>query len=299
MFTCFMLLSYVFSNTKHISKSTLFGIFLVNALFSLSYLYVFNEGFAFSEGEYLLTLGFSNPNLAGMFLLNSFLYISLLVIVLYSNYKRKYVCIPFIALAVSLVFLISLTKCRSSIVSVLAFLLLVAWDIIYKGNVKIKRWMVLVWTVFPIAFVFLYTNFISSFDLTMSFDDASKSSTSRNVVWLPALKSLSENWILGDYYGISDGTGMSQMHNTHLDVWCSYGIVPFLFYLIFLYRIVMDSLSQTKSAIQRYSIYAFIVCFVSGTFEASLVAGGAGLYILSCGFLLLANALTDKPLTQV
>lgn len=294
MFICFVLLCYIFSVINKTSRYTIFGIFLINLVLAVSYIYVFNTGFSFFEGEYLLTLGFDNPNLAGMFLLNSFLYIALIIIYLIEFGKKLIYTLPFIGLAVFLCHLIILTKCRSSIVSVIIFIFILLLDLFGKQKLFLNKTSIIIWTLFPIIFVFLYTNFIESLhiDLSMSFDDASKGSASRNIVWLPALKSLSEHWILGDYFGISEGTGHSQMHNTHLDVWCSYGLVPFSLYLVYLYRIVTTSYSNAFTTFNRCAIYAFYVCFISGTFEASIVAGGAGIYILSCGFLFLANTNT-------
>ena len=80
------------------------------------------------------------------------------------------------------------------------------------------------------------------------------------------------------------------MHNTHLDVWASYGIIPFVLFVYLLYIIVRGVSDVCLNNLQRFSVFAFMACFVSGIFEASLVGGGSGIYILSCGFLLLAKS---------
>lgn len=49
-------------------------------------------------------------------------------------------------------------------------------------------------------------------------------------------------------------------------------------------------MNQANSRFQRISLYAFVSCMVSCMFEASLVAGSAGMFLLTVGFLILANS---------
>ena len=82
----------------------------------------------------------------------------------------------------------------------------------------------------------------------------------------------------------------SHVHNTHLDVWMSYGVVPFILFFTLLHKVTWLSYQQTSTRFQRMSLYAFMACFIQGFFEASLMSGSAGLFLLSFGFLLLSNA---------
>ena len=118
--------------------------------------------------------------------------------------------------------------------------------------------------------------------------------TSRTVVWSPAIESLKSNFLLGDYYGISNGTGSSQMHNTHLDVLCSYGIMTFGLFLGSLYSACVRS-EKFSSDFRNYCALAgFLSIVIMGTFEAGIVAGAMGLNFLTGGLLIIANSKAKK-----
>jgi len=116
-----------------------------------------------------------------------------------------------------------------------------------------------------------------------------KNLTSRVRIWSRALNGFMKHPIFGNYSGLSRGTGQSQMHNTHIDVLASYGIIPFVFFLKILYDRVMQSSRKTTSMYQTAAFSAFCAVVVTGTFEAAMVAGAMGLNLLTVGLLLLAQ----------
>ena len=67
-----------------------------------------------------------------------------------------------------------------------------------------------------------------------------------------------------------DGTGMSQMHITHLDVLCSYGIIPFCLFIYILRSIALTINSSSKTLEQYVSLCAFLSVLLFGVFEAAL-----------------------------
>ncbi|CDA75316.1 putative uncharacterized protein [Bacteroides sp. CAG:530] len=261
----------------------------------------YRQGFAIYEGEMLLTLNFPNPNQTGMFLLNSILYICVFIVSGRDliNKKKLYLLILFglVLLLIAVSQLLFMTGCRSSFMALALFLLMVIIDYLSKGGFVIKKWMAILIAVIPFVFVFFYLYYVDSFsaDVSMGVVDAGKSSTTRVPIWRPIVDDFWHYFIIGDYYGISNGTGMSQLHNTHLDVYASYGIVPLILYMRIIYLVIVQSMKIAVCRFQRISLYAFIACIVSCIFEASLVAGSAGMFLLTIGFLALANS----PMSRV
>lgn len=113
---------------------------------------------------------------------------------------------------------------------------------------------------------------------------------SRLAVWNPALESLKTHLILGNYSGISHGTGASQLHNTHLDVICSYGVIPFILFLYMIYSVCRKAAAQPMNVFNYYALCGFMSVIVMGSFEAAVVAGAMGMNILTAGLMILANA---------
>jgi O-antigen ligase len=134
---------------------------------------------------------------------------------------------------------------------------------------------------------------IIDIDTSLGIEGHGKTSDTKMMIWKPAFEAINQHFVLGDYYCISSGTGVSQLHNTHLDVFASYGFIPFILFISILFFQVSRVYEQATSLTNRIGVYAFMACFISGVFEASLVSGSAGLYVLSFGFLLLANSQID------
>ena len=124
-----------------------------------------------------------------------------------------------------------------------------------------------------------------------------KSLDSRIEIWEPALNDLRGSPIIGAYSQITGGTGAAQMHNTHLDIACSYGIPVLLVVCVLLFR----WLNQRNQAYKDKAGFAYMLGFAStiimGMGEAALFSGSLGLYILVGFFLLMANrgAKEDQP----
>jgi hypothetical protein len=195
-------------------------------------------------------------------------------------------------LTVALLFLTFLTGSRGAILTEFCYIALILIDKLMQGKLVARKWIIAFWSILPILFVMFYTAKQGNLGTgTMLVDEEQgKGSATRMIVWGPALEIVEDNILFGDYYGISNGTGKSQMHNTHLDVIASYGFIPFLLFVLFLYKAVYGSSKNACTYFNKYSLWAFMSCFVSGIFEAVLVAGGLCVYILACGFLLLANS---------
>lgn len=235
-----------------------------------------------------ITLGFSNPNFTGMWLMHLFVYVFLLAYSTRNRTKR-------LALGIALVIMLWLiyeTKARSCLIGLFVFFLLYIMGRLTNDNFAKRP---VVWgtvNLFPIAFALLYQSllnakwFIDTFSFLVS---EGKGLNSRASVWTPAMRAFSGSPISGDYCGISQGTGLSQLHNMHLDVLVSYGIVPFILFLVALFELSRRITDHKMSGFNYIAFCGFLAVIIEGTFEAGVVSGAMGLNILTAGLIMLAN----------
>lgn len=286
---------FIYCSFTKISRPTLYYILFINLLLVSLYHLFFKEIFEEIEGESFVTLNFSNPNLTGMFILNSLLYVGISIVCVREITHKIIYQIIWLGINITLFIgsfsILLLTGNRSSLMALIFWAGLVILDWVSVHNFKPKKWIIAILVAFPFLFLFIYTSFAHSLGETVSFgmEIRGKTNTSRNHVWMPIINEFYHYFLIGDYYKISNGTGVSQLHNTHLDIFASYGIIPLILYIVFLYKISVKAWFNSHSKIQRTALYAFLSLLVSCTFEAGLVAGSAGLFILSGGFLLLCN----------
>ena len=283
----------VYVACNHINKRTVDVLLVINALISIVYIYAYNTGgFTLYEDEILLTLNFPNPNQTGMFLLSS---VMMLTLPVFSEKEMGYnVIIRAISgvLIVALLSLLFLTGCRSAYGSYAAFLILTLLEFLPRFEFRLKKMQIWLWSLSPLLFAILYVLFIGTIDFDTSFgmESSGKTNTTRLAVWNSSFNTFWDWAFLGAYASIESIVKFSHVHNTHLDVWMSYGVVPFILFSTLLYKVTWLSYEKTSTRFQRMSLYAFMACFIQGFFEASLMSGSAGLFLLSFGFLLLSNA---------
>lgn len=234
-----------------------------------------------------ITLGFGNPNKTAIWLLH---------IVLYGAYGVAKAGKPLykIAYAVFLVLcvqLLLLTKNRASLIALLIFLCLLACGLVVCKK-KLPRWLLMFVLVFPLLFAVMYKTLLEAEWVHRVFSflvSEGKNLSSRSSIWDFAFQKFQESWLIGNYAGISEGTGMSQMHNTHLDVLCSFGIIPFVFFTRILYRVAYTSAQKVETTEQLVAICAFLGALMLGIFEAGLFTGCSGVNFLTGGLLILAS----------
>ncbi len=286
MFSCTVLMLQMASVIEFSPKATRAVLCLggLCAVLLASIYYVLGERTMMAGG---LLLRFSNPNETGMFLLHGWLYCILLTFAGNSFLKRLF----FIVLSAAMLYLIFLTRARACLVSAACMLCFLLISQFGKSDIIKTRWICFLVMVLPLIAIPVYKTFLTS-DLTDMFTfltGKGKTLGSRWVIWENALNVLYQNPFLGNYYEISDGLGMSQMHNTSIDVLASYGVPVFICYQIILFNTMSRIAKEINTRNQRIAICAFYVIMIQGTFEASFVSGGSGLYLLSCGFLLVAR----------
>lgn len=279
---------------SQVSRRTVFCIYVLNIIIAILYQLFYDQGWLIVDGEIYLTLNFSNPNLAGMFLMNTLLYLAIFIVAgcaVFSRFQNIVNLCIVLSIFIAVFGLLLLTGNRSSILSVGIFVVLVLLDILIKKKFWLNKFFCFAVAIIPFLFVFWYVANAGDLDMevTLGTSGEGKTNTSRNHVWLPILENCFHYFLIGDYYGISGGTGFSQLHNTHLDVYASYGFVVFALFISFIYKVIRIGFMNSYDLFTRCGVYAFIATMGSACFEASLVAGSAGFYLLTGGFLLLTN----------
>ena len=287
MFCCTVLI-IPFLDAIQISKRHVNWILGINLCVAIMYpLAYFTQNTPGYLGQYL-TFNHPNPNATAMFLLHSMLYCG---IALY-YFKKRIFRLLILAVTLMLAYFVYLTGARSCYIAIAFFVALVFFNVILKKDVKFSPGLSLFVLLLPLIIALVYMAAVESewLERTFSFlTSQGKALDARVSEWRIALDAIFRHPFLGDYYGISDGLGMSQKHNTHLDIMASYGILPFILFMILLYRGVLRVLPGTTTSFSRMALFAFFAIILQGTFEAALVSGGCGLYILSFGFLLLTK----------
>lgn len=236
-----------------------------------------------------LTFQFSNPNLTAMFLVN------LYMLELYRLFTREkwYLKLIHIGMAVFLAWFILETRSRNVLLTLAAFTLVCAW-LVFKSRRRLRITKTFAglaaWS--PAIFVAAYMVLVSSDWVQKLFEfltGEGKKLISRVEIWQRALDHLKYSPLIGSYGGISDGTGMSQMHNTHLDIACSYGLVVMILVCVLLTRYLWQKGRYYDNKANYIYILGFACAIMLGIGEAALFSGGIGVHILIGTLLLLAN----------
>lgn len=278
-----------FLSTIEVNKRLVNWIIGINLCIASTYPVMY---YLFGKSVYLgklLTINFSNPNLLAMYLLHSILYCAMAMYYFKGRISRSFI----FALLVILLQLNYATGARSTMISFGFFIGFIVVNFIMKKDVKVSSKLSFIILLLPLLIAIAYlsleeSGLLEKYLYFLDFGDG-KAVDSRVAVWQYAIDIFKEFPITGNYYRISGGEGMSQMHNTHIDILASYGIVPFVLFIILLHKFIKKIIPIARSNFARMSLFAFYVVFFEGTFEAALVSGGVGLYIMSFGFLLLAK----------
>ncbi len=230
----------------------------------------------------LVTFGLSNPNLAGIYILNVFLCVFILARFL----KGKFLKLLCYLICGVLFYFIYLTRARSCIIAAIICILFS-----FMPHKKYSRFLTFMVMIFPLVFVFVYLNLIDT-DVAYIFrfmESEGKSLTSRVKIWERVLKIIENNILMGNYY-----LGAGNKHNTHLMILAAFGVPAFSLVIIFLNRIVNYIGQFIKNKYQFAALYSFYAVIIMGTFEAALFSGVQEMYVFSGAFLMIAKYLTTK-----
>lgn len=239
-----------------------------------------------------LTFRFTNPQLTALFLACMIMFMILSVVQECSWFLKISLVV---AIGVNGFFLIE-TQCRTALIAVVVFLVvLLERTLLRRVRAPIWKWVMAVSAVMPIIVVMCYMQVLSQtwFQNMFSFmAGEGKGLGSRYIIWSSALSLLRESPAFGAYYEASGGAGYSQMHNTHLDIAVSYGVLTMILVSIFLYIVMRRVQERPHAGMEKRKSYrsvaliAFICAILLGSGEAALFSGGLGIYIYAGVFLL-------------
>lgn len=221
-----------------------------------------------------LTFHFTNPNLTAGFL-GALCMLQLIHASWETGWKRW----VHLFLGAGMLLFVIRTRARNGLLSVLFFLLF--W-LFGRRSRRLSGLAAAGITMLPLLFAVGYLLLVESAEAAELFSfltSEGKDLDSRAGIWRFALEAVSASPILGDYSGISGGTGASQMHNSHLDILASYGGVVFLLVWLFLTAVLAGE--QGTGRVHFLCQAALGAMLLSGTGEAMLFSGGMSIYIFA------------------
>jgi hypothetical protein len=258
----------------------------------LAYVLRFNSAFYVTfAGVKYLKFSFYNPNCLALFLLC----IAITGILANSQSKRFQISRQFFTIALFSL-LIAQTLSRTVLLIFILFVIIyfafrkkqacyLPQGIIFKLGVSL----------FPLIFATVYMFFIDTLVNGNAFSfliGEGKGIDSRQKVWEYALDLFRKSPIVGSYDELMHSSLTSQLHNSHLNVLCSYGIIVFILVVMFLFLIMTENVRTSKKTHTELSTWAFVVCLLVGFGEAILFSGGLSFYLLVGQFLLFTNKKT-------
>ena len=250
-----------------------------------------------------LTLNLGNPNKASLFIC----VILFMDIIHFFSEKRIVRKLLFGVCAAFFIYFMIETQSRGGMLTLVAFGIAMLL-FLRRKKVHIPKPLLFLFAVFPLVFSILYLLTVNAVSLSGRFDflvSEGKELSSRVDIWERAFSTIKDHWLIGGYSLLTDaGTGLYQMHNTHVDVLASFGIVVFMMYIHFLYRILRDLSSNKDLRFENfYYFLAFAFMIVLGSSEAAVVNGTNGLPILTAAFIAMSrqnagDAITPDPTAE-
>ena len=189
-----------------------------------------------------ITLNFVNPNFTAFWLFVAVLYC------IYNLVRERFFVLKLFygGLAIVLIIMVNNTLARSAIMALCVFFALLLFGCIRK-KYQFSNFFLIVIVIIPLILGILYMGFVNNDKILAFFsfmEGEGKSLLSRKYIWGAALEILEENLLFGNYYKATGGTGLSQLHNTHIDLLVSYGLIAFGAFI----RILYYSLKETVSS---------------------------------------------------
>lgn len=236
-----------------------------------------------------LTFRFTNPNLTALFLS-----CMIMILVLRASQVRQPLAklIYYGTAAMQLNYLAE-TRCRNAMLAIVIFFAVCLVMLIFnRRTARIPKWVFAISSVFPMLFASAYIVLINNplFNEALAFMvGEGKGLSSRVLVWGDAVEGFWESPILGAYAQVSGGTGMSQLHNTHLDVLASYGILVLALTCVLLYIYMTDAWENGSLETRTIALTGFLSTLMLGVGEAALFSGGLAIYLFMGFFLLYAT----------
>jgi len=235
-----------------------------------------------------LTLNFSNPNAAAVYLfgINIYVYLSFIKI------KNLLIKTALLAVYFLMSYAIYDTNSRAVFIAIIVFFFMA---IFLKSKKPFNRVFIILIILIPIIFVGIYMLMYKR-NIIIDLELFGKDFYSVRIkMWEQLLNLASKKPVTGIYYHIGGPRGLSQLHNIYIDTICSYGYPVFILLIIYLYRVFINANTYINTTIQKISFIAILSFIIWGTGEAALFTGFLGLYIFAGTLLIFVkHPLTDR-----
>lgn len=255
--------------------------------FIFMYIFNYNKMFIMNNmtSDYLC-FNFDNPNITAIFLLT----LAIFEISFFVDEKNKKIKCIFLFAILLLIYFIAKTQSRNCLIILLLYVILLLYKTKINGN-KFSNIIVLLISTWPYIFSKLYLKLIynDTIQKKLSFlVSKGKGLDSRYLIWNYAFESFYDSPIIGAYNRIITNV-FGQMHNTHVDILSSYGILVFVLFIIFIFYIIKKLDSDKKDSSSKIYLLGFIAIILYGMGETALIGGTLGLYIYIGNLILLSK----------
>ena len=250
-----------------------------------------------------LTLGFANPNHLALFVTCMYM-LTFCALLKKQGIKQRYFRV---AVLTAQIFILLGSRSRNGLMISGLFTAL-ALGVMYVEKIRsftglalqlrFRRWTAALVAVFPMLFAMVYMAVVDAqwFQNLFSFMiSEGKGLNSRVKEWTPAFEAIKASPLIGAYFGISNGTGSSHLHNTHADTAASYGVPVMLLISLLLAQCVYQKGKVYDNKHSFLYMCGFCCAMLMGTFEAAVFSGGLGIYVFAIIFLCLAKSEQDLP----
>ena len=263
--------------------------FIVAVLSCIIYIVKFDWVFYVTNtGVRYLQYDFYNPNTAAIFLFC--IAVTGMLKFFFSEHTSIFKQIVYITLSFALIIQ---TLSRTVFIAIVFFVVIY---VIFKrkGRYFLPKGNIFCMAIatFPLIFAIVYSIFIQNPVVHKIFSflvSEGKEMDSRRYVWEYAFRLVKESPIFGSYGYLLSQPSFSQMHNSHLNVMVSYGVIVFVLVVIYLFLVMKKITAESKKYRTELCVWAFVVCLILGCGEAILFSGGLSFYLFVGQFLLLAN----------
>lgn len=248
-----------------------------SSCFPIAY-YIFN--IRTNQAGYL-SMNYSNSNLLGMWILQATLF-AFLNLFWQKGLIKKGICI---ILCITNIKLLLLSGTRNALLALVVGGVIILLHLYRKC--KYSKGLLFGVAVLPILFLIMYLSafsVLSENKFFLQFAMEGKGIDSRYEMWTATLYNLKGKLLTGSYCSLA-----GNVHNSHLVILASYGVIVLILTIIFLYKVMRNVNNQCDSFFQKMCLAAFFVTIFMGIGEGALFSGAVGLYIPSCIYLLLCR----------
>lgn len=261
----------------------------------LLYFIKYNELYIYNLlGMKFLYFHFDNPNFAAMHFLVYAIYNSILA----QKQNKIYLKLFHIALALFMSYFVFQTLSRNALLTFLVFFVIFIVMLFIKRPKRsfgmASSTFIAAWPIIFVAAYKLLLFIISKLGIFSFLTESGKELDTRNIVWNDVIAEILEYPLTGNY----GASVIRQSHNTHLDIWVSYGIIALIGTIILIAYIIYNNGRAYKNNISNLYMLGFICCIIMGMAEAALFAGCQGLFILVAGFVLLSKTDNENSLKE-